>query len=81
MGNNDSSVKEQATRALRGHRDPPLRIDDAALALALSEKTLRDWIAQRRLAIIRLGRAIRVPQSEVDRLLEEGTVPARRAGK
>jgi excisionase family DNA binding protein len=81
MRHNDGIVSERDGRAARSHRDPPLRIEDAALALALAEKTLRDWIAQRRLAVIRLGRAIRIPQSEVDRLLEEGTVPAKRTGK
>jgi excisionase family DNA binding protein len=55
-----------------------LKIPEAAERLALSQKCLRDWIAERRISSVRLGRAVRIPVSEIDRLLEEGTTPARR---
>jgi excisionase family DNA binding protein len=77
MRHNHSSTSEPGRRPAR---DPLLRIDEAAIALGLSPKTLRDWIAQRRLEIVRLGRAIRVSESEVARIIADGTVPARRVG-
>ena len=46
--------------------------------LSLSQKTVWQWIGERRIGVIRLGRAVRVPISEVDRLIEEGSSPARR---
>ena len=34
--------------------------------------TIRAWIARRKIACVRLGRAVRVPVAEIDRLLDEG---------
>jgi excisionase family DNA binding protein len=53
-------------------------VDQAAEALSLSKSTIRAWIAKRRICSIHLGRAVRVPESEVNRLVERGTVPAQR---
>lgn len=54
----------------------PLTVNDAATRLGLSVHTIRAWIAQRRIAHIRLGRAVRIPESEIERLLRDNTVPA-----
>jgi excisionase family DNA binding protein len=54
-----------------------LRVSEGARELALKESTLRAWILTRRIRVVRIGRrAIRIPMSEVVRLIEEGTVPA-----
>lgn len=55
-----------------------LTVRDAAERLSLSQATLRVWIAARRIACIRLGRAVRIPISEVMRLEAVGLTPARR---
>jgi excisionase family DNA binding protein len=55
-----------------------LKVPEAAEMLALSQKTVWQWIGERRIGVIRLGRAVRIPQSEIDRLMEEGATPARR---
>jgi excisionase family DNA binding protein len=55
-----------------------LKVPEAAELLALSKKTVWAWIGDRRIGVVRLGRAVRVPMSEIDRLIEEGTTPARR---
>ena len=55
-----------------------LKVPEAAEMLALSPKTVWQWIGERRIGVVRLGRAVRVPQSEIDRLMEDGTTPARR---
>lgn len=57
----------------------PLTISEAAEALGLSRHTIYAWIRSRRIAFIRLGRAIRVAPSEIERIMRAGTVPARRA--
>ena len=54
----------------------PRTIAEAATELGLSVHTIRNWVAARRIAHIRLGRAIRIPASEISRLIEENTVPA-----
>jgi excisionase family DNA binding protein len=58
-----------------------VKVPDAAEILALSPKTLWQWIGERRIGVVRLGRAVRVPLSEIERLMEEGTTPARRLSK
>ena len=58
----------------------PLNVREVAGALGLSESTIRSWLAQRRLGFVRLGRAIRIPVEEVDRVLAQGAVPAKEPG-
>ncbi len=55
----------------------PLSVREVAGALGLSESTIRSWLAQRRLGFVRLGRAIRIPVEEIDRVLAQGAVPAK----
>jgi excisionase family DNA binding protein len=60
---------------------PPAKLlkePEAAELLALSQKTVWQWIAERRIGVVRLGRAVRIPLSEIERLMEEGTTPALR---
>jgi excisionase family DNA binding protein len=53
-----------------------LTIQQAAEILSLRPVTLRAWAARRKIAIYRLGRAIRVPRTEIERLLQQSLVPA-----
>jgi excisionase family DNA binding protein len=53
-------------------------VRQAAERLGLRESTLRAWIAQRRIGVVRLGRALRIQPDEGERLIAEGTIPARR---
>jgi excisionase family DNA binding protein len=54
-----------------------LTVRQASERLGLRESTLRAWIGQRRIGIVRLGRAIRIPLEEIDRLIAQGTIPAK----
>ena len=56
-----------------------LTVREAATALNLSVHTLRFWISTRRIGYVRLGRAIRIPAAECERIINEGTVPAVRS--
>jgi len=56
----------------------PRTVAEAAGELGLSVYTVRAWIASRRLAHLRLGRAIRIPAAELRRAIEASTVPAER---
>jgi len=53
-------------------------VAEAADELGLSIYTVRSWIASRRLAHLRLGRALRIPAAELRRVIEASTVPAER---
>ena len=52
-------------------------IPEAAAILRLSPKTLWAWRGRRQIEFIEIGRSVRVAQAEIDRILTEGTVPAR----
>jgi excisionase family DNA binding protein len=54
-----------------------LRVEEAAQLLNVKSSTIRAWIARRRIGSVRLGRSIRVPLEEADRLIAQGTIPAR----
>jgi excisionase family DNA binding protein len=43
---------------------------EAAQFLRLSENTVRQWIWQRRLPVVRLGRAVRLRKADLEKLLE-----------
>jgi len=53
-----------------------LTVYEAAKILGLRESTIRDWILRRRITFAKLGRSVRIPQSEIDRLIEASTIPA-----
>jgi len=55
-----------------------LTINQAAERLNVSVYTIRAWVGQRRVDSVRLGRSVRVPATEIDRLVESGLTPARR---
>lgn len=54
-----------------------LSIAEAARQLGLKEGTVRLWISRHKIAHVKLGRAVRVPQEEVERLIKENTIPSR----
>jgi hypothetical protein len=39
--------------------------------------TIRVWIAKRKLAHVKLSRAVRIPEAEIERMIRENTIPAR----
>ncbi len=53
-----------------------MTVEAASAALGLRPPTIRAWIARRKIGFVRLGRAVRIPESEVRRLIEAGFVPA-----
>lgn len=54
----------------------PRSVREAADELGLSVHTIRAWVASRRIAHVRLGRAVRIPASAIRRLVEDNTVAA-----
>ncbi len=52
---------------------------ELAEAIGMSQVTIRNWLAERRLSYVKFGKNVRIPTSELDRLIAEGTIPARRA--
>ncbi len=51
-------------------------VPETAAIFILKPKTTRAWIGQGRLGCAHFGRAVRVPMSEIFRLIDEGSTPA-----
>jgi excisionase family DNA binding protein len=49
-------------------------VREASELLAWSQLSIRKLIAAGKLGVVRLGRSIRIPQAELDRIIREGTV-------
>jgi excisionase family DNA binding protein len=47
-----------------------LRAKEAAQFLNVSENTVRMWIWQRRLPVVRLGRAVRLRRQDLEEIIE-----------
>ena len=57
------SMANEKTQAL-------LKPKDAAQLLNLSENTIRQWIWQRRLPVVRIGRAVRLRRQDLEEIIE-----------
>jgi excisionase family DNA binding protein len=55
-----------------------LTVREAAGMLGVSIPGMRLRIARREIAVVRLGRIIRIPRTEIERLIAENLVPVRR---
>lgn len=56
-----------------------LSVPQVAERLGVTKACIRRWILERKVATVKLGRLIRVPASEVERLVNSGLRPARPA--
>lgn len=57
---------------------PLLRVNEFALRLDVTPACVRRWLLERKIASTRVGRLVRIPASEIGRLVESGLRPARR---
>lgn len=53
-------------------------VPEAAAILGIAPKTLWTWIGERKIAVYRIGRSVRVGESAISGVLESGFTPARR---
>lgn len=53
-----------------------LTIDEVAAHLKVTPACIRRWILVRKITIVKVGRLVRIPHSEVVRIIEEGLRPA-----
>jgi excisionase family DNA binding protein len=55
-----------------------LSIPQFAEELGVTVACIRRWLLERKIASVRLGRLVRIPAEERDRLIEQGFRPAKR---
>jgi len=56
-----------------------LTVNEFADELGISVAAVRRWLLERRISSTRIGRLVRIPASEINRLVEMGLRPARAA--
>ena len=54
-----------------------LSVPQVAERLGVTRACIRRWILERKITTVKLGRLIRVPASEIERLIDRGLRPAR----
>jgi excisionase family DNA binding protein len=52
-----------------------MSLTDASVFLSISRRTLEKWVANGKIAATRLGRAVRIPMSEIERLVNASAMP------
>ena len=55
--------------------DPFYTPDELAALLKVTRQAIYNWIQQGRIEAVRIGRTVRIPGEEVERLLREGRSP------
>jgi excisionase family DNA binding protein len=60
---------------------PLLSVTEFAARLRVTPACVRRWLFESKIAKIKLGRVVRIPASEADRLISEGLCPARIANR
>jgi excisionase family DNA binding protein len=54
-----------------------LTVAEFAAELKVTSSCIRRWILEHKVGTVKLGRVVRIPVSEVDRLISAGLRPAR----
>ena len=54
-----------------------LTVKEFADAIGVTVACVRSWRLKRKISAVKLGRIVRIPRTEVQRLIEEGMSPAR----
>jgi excisionase family DNA binding protein len=54
-----------------------LRVDEFASILGITPACVRRWLLERKISSTRIGRLVRIPASEAQRIVDSGFRPAR----
>ena len=57
-----------------------LTVKEFAADLSVTASCVRRWVLMRKVNVVHVGRLVRIPVEERDRIIREGTVPARSQG-
>jgi excisionase family DNA binding protein len=54
-----------------------LRITEFASQLNVTVACVRRWVLLRKIQVVHVGRLVRIPAAELERIVRDGTVPVR----
>jgi excisionase family DNA binding protein len=58
-----------------------LTIPEFAAALRVKPSCVRRWVGESKITFVHVGRLVRIPASEIERIISHGTHPATRQSK
>jgi excisionase family DNA binding protein len=61
--------------------DKLLNISQFAELLGVTHSCVRRWVLERRVGVVKVGRLVRIPMTEFDRIVAKGTRSARQGGE
>jgi excisionase family DNA binding protein len=61
--------------------DKLMSIPEFAKTLGVTNSCIRRWVLERRVSVVKVGRLVRIPATEFDRIVAEGTRTARQSDK
>lgn len=70
-----SEAKFRGGQSAAENRDPLLTVEEFADELRVSRACVRKWILERRVAVVKVGRLVRLRSSELRRIVDEGSRP------
>jgi excisionase family DNA binding protein len=53
-----------------------LTVPEAAVRMNLSQKTTWKMVYGRKVAVVRIGRSVRIKEDSIEKLIDDGTTPA-----
>jgi excisionase family DNA binding protein len=53
-----------------------MSLSQAAEELGVTVNTLRSWVYRRKISYIKIGRAVRISDETIQRIIDRGTMPA-----
>jgi excisionase family DNA binding protein len=70
-----TGTKPNGSQSAAGSRNPLLTVGEFADELRVTCACVRKWILERRVAVVKIGRLVRLPASEIHRIIDEGFRP------
>jgi len=52
------------------------RVSEVARELGVEESTIRKWIFEKRIPVVKLGRSVRIKPEDIEKMISDGTQPA-----
>lgn len=71
-------VRQKAVPHPKAESRPELlTVKEVAIWLNLREGSVYDWIYERKLSVIKIGQRVRIRRQTIEKMLEDGEIPAR----
>jgi excisionase family DNA binding protein len=52
-----------------------ITVNECAAELGVTIACIRRWVLERRIAVVKIGRLVKIPQTEIERIVTEGFRP------